>query len=142
MTDAAGRPWSRRRVLGAGLLLAVSACGGTADRGPGDGTDGSSGVTGVTDVDVGCPPAPDAGSCPRRPLAAQLRFVRQDHSRPDVVVRTGEDGTFTVDLPPGRYDVVPDNTTGAPYPRAGPTAVEVRQGVVTTLTVAFDSGVR
>jgi hypothetical protein len=93
-------------------------------------------------VDAGCPPAPDATACPRRPLAARLRFLRLDYDAPPVEIRTGDDGTFTVELPPGRYEVVPDNLTGAPYPRADRMTVEVREGTSTRITVAFDSGVR
>jgi len=81
-------------------------------------------------------------TCPRRPLAARLRFVRQDREAPDVEIRTRADGTFTVELPPGRYEVVPDNLTGAPYPRANPTTFEVHKGGLTPITVMFDSGVR
>jgi hypothetical protein len=125
-------------VLGAAVALVASACGGSAD----DGGTGSSGVRGTTDVDAGCPPSPATTACPRRPLAARLRFVRQDRSAPDVVILTGPDGAFTVDLPPGRYELVPDNLTGAPLPRADRRTVEVHQGEFTRVTVEFDSGVR
>ena len=143
MNRPAVRQFSRRAFLGAALVLAAPACGGREDRGRSpDEQEQSCGLRGVADVDVGCPPSPDATVCPRRPLAARLRFVRLDHDAPDVEIRTGEDGTFTVELPPGRYEVVPDNLTGAPYPQADRMTVEVRQGTSTRITVAFDSGVR
>jgi hypothetical protein len=143
LTHPAVRLWSRRAVLAAAFVLTASACSGREDgRGSIDEQASSSGVKGVTDVDIGCPPSPDATPCPRRPLAARLRFIRRDRDAPDVEVRTGEDGTFTVELPPGRYEVVPDNLTGAPYPRADRMTVEVRQAEFTTITVMFDSGVR
>jgi hypothetical protein len=127
--------------------LVVSACRSATDGGPADAGTVETGVQGVTDVDVGCPATRDAGACPRRPLAARLRFVRRDRDvrdpeRRTVEVRTGEDGAFTVELPPGRYDVVPDNLVGAPYPRAEPVTVEVHEGTLTVITVSFDSGVR
>ena len=128
LTQPAVGHWSRRTFLGAALVLTASACGGRADEGDSTDEHESSGISGVADVDAGCPPSPDATACPRRPLRARLRFVRQDHHAPEVEVRTGEDGTFTVELPPGRYEVVPDNLTGAPYPRADRMTVEIRKG--------------
>jgi hypothetical protein len=134
--------WSRRTVLGAALVLTASACTSTTDRDSTEDQAGRSGVNGVTDVDVGCPPSPDATSCPRRPLAARLRFIRQDRNAPDVEIRSGEDGTFTVELLPGRYEIVADNLTGTPYPRAERMTVEVHEDEFTPITVMFDSGVR
>ena len=142
LTHQAARTWSRRAILGAALVL-TSACLSPSNRG-GSTTEQArpSGVNGVTDVDVGCPPSPDATSCPRRPLPARLRFIRQDRTAPDVEIRTAEDGTFTVELPPGRYEVIPDNLTGTPDPRADRMTVEVRKEQFTSITVMFDSGVR
>lgn len=57
-------------------------------------------------------------------------------------IRTEEDGTFAVDLPAGRYEVLPENLTGTPYPRADPVTVEVREDRFTTISVRFESGVR
>jgi len=126
----------------AGFVLTASACAREDGPGSTDEQAQASGVKGVTDVDIGCPPSPNANPCPRRPLGARLLFVRRDRDAPDVEVRTGEDGTFTVNLFPGRYEVVQDNLTGAPYPRADRMTLEVRQGTFTTITVMFDSGVR
>jgi hypothetical protein len=142
LTHPAARLWPRRAVLGAALVLTASACGREGERGSTDEQASSSGVRGVTDVDIGCPPSPDATPCPRRPLAARLRFIRRDHDAPEVEIRTGDDGEFSVELPPGRYEVVPDNLTGAPFPRADRMTVEVRQETFTPITVMFDSGVR
>jgi hypothetical protein len=141
LTRPASRLWSRRAVLGGAIILTASACGSSTDRGSTKQAQ-SSGVRGVADVDVGCPPSPDTTPCPRRPLPARLRFVRRDRDAPDVEIRTAEDGTFTVDLPPGRYEVVPDNLTDTPYPQADRMTIEVRQGTITPITVTFDSGVR
>jgi len=142
LTHPAVRLWPRRAVLGAAFVLAASACGSAINPGSTNGQGRSSGVNGVTNVDVGCPPSPDATSCPRRPLPARLRFTGHDPSATDVEIRTAEDGTFTVELPPGRYEVVPDNLTGTPYPRADHLSVEVREKQFTSITVMFDSGVR
>jgi hypothetical protein len=143
MSHPAAGVWPRRAVLAAALVVTTSACGrATNDHSPVDDQAGPTGIKGITNVDAGCPPSPDATPCPYRPLAARLRFIRQDRDAPDVEMRTGDDGTFTVELPPGRYHVEPDNLTGAPYPYANPLTVEVRRGEFTTITVNFDSGVR
>jgi hypothetical protein len=143
MSHSPARLWSRRTVLAAALALTTSACGRAADdHSSVDDQARPTGVKGVTNVDAGCPPSPDATPCPHRPLDARLRFIPQDHDAPDVEVRTGEDGAFTVELPPGRYLVEPDNLTGTPYPYANPLTVEVRRGEFTTIIVTFDSGVR
>lgn len=142
MTHSAARLWPRRAVLGAALALTASACGSATDHGSVDGSVRPSGVRGSTDVDAGCLPSPDLTPCPRVPLPARLRFVQLDHSAPDVDIRTEEDGTFTVELAPGHYEVIPENLTGAPYPQANPMTVTVRKGEFTVITVMFDSGVR
>ena len=141
MTRPPAGLWPRRAVLGAALVLTTSACGGS-DGAPSDDRGGAGGVRGVTDVDVGCAPSAGTTTCPREPLRARLRFVRQDRRAPEVEVRTGEDGTFAVELPRGRYEVVPENLAAAPYPRADRLTVEVHEGEFTTITVTFDSGVR
>jgi hypothetical protein len=139
---SAPRLLPRRTVLAAALALTTSACGRASNKRDPDEQGGPTGVNGVTNVDAGCPPSPDATPCPHQPLAAQLRFIRQDVDAPEVQIRTGDDGTFSVELSPGRYRVEPDNLTGAPYPDAHPRTVEVSAGQFTTITVTFDSGVR
>jgi hypothetical protein len=101
-----------------------------------------SGVRGVVVVDAGCPPTAGERACPTGPLAARLRFVAEGGGPPAREVVSGPDGTFSVVLPPGRYDVLPDNEAGALYPRADPATVEVHEGRFTELTIRFDSGVR
>lgn len=140
---SAPRLLPRRTVLAAAFALATSACGRATDGHDAiDNSGGPTGVKGVTRVDGGCPPSPDATPCPYRPLAAELRFIRQDVDASETEIRTSDDGTFSVELPPGRYRVEPDNLTGAPYPDAHPQTVDVVAGEFTTITVTFDSGVR
>ena len=133
-------------ALVSALVSVVVLTGGACARDAGDGPDGDpgagSGVRGVTVVDAGCPPTVEQPACPTGPLAARLEFVAEGASEPTAAVDTAPDGTFSVDLAPGSYDVVPENLTGAPYPRADPVTVEVRPGSFTELTVRFDSGVR
>jgi hypothetical protein len=63
--------------------------------------------------------------------AARHRLVRTFRSRPD--------GRFRVRLPPGRYIL---RGTHAGPPRSAPVTVTVHHHTFTTLTIAFDTGIR
>jgi hypothetical protein len=131
------------RCLAVALCLAVAPAGAgcTAD-GRDGGSGGASGVRGVVVVDAGCPPTAADPACPTGPLAARLQFVAADDGARAGAVDTGADGTFSLALPPGTYEVRPDNLAGTPYPRADPVTVVVEEGRFTEVTVRFDSGVR
>lgn len=60
----------------------------------------------------------------------------------EVVAETvsGEDGLFVIILAPGDYVLVPEN--GDPLPVAEPQAFTVTADRFTTVTVAYDSGIR
>lgn len=128
-----------RRVTAAAIVLVATGCTGGADR------DGArplaSGISGTTVVDIGCPTLPATGSCPTRPLPAQLRVTRSDTTTV-AELTTPEDGTFTIELAPGSYQILATNLSGAPLPTAEPVSVEVTEGQITRVTVQFDSGVR
>lgn len=132
-----------RWVTGLAIVCVVAGCGrGATDEAIID-HPRPYGVTGVTVVDVGCPTlTTTTPSCPNRPIPAHLRFSRPDSAAPIVELRTREDGTFTVELTPGRYQLLPTNLSGAPLPSAEPLTVEVAEGRFTEITVQFDSGVR
>ena len=142
MSGSTSRVWSRRSLLGAAAALAGSACVAEAARRPARESVGHSGVRGITVVDEGCPPLPTQSACPSHPFPARLRFVRKDLTVPEVDVRSREDGTFTVRLAPGSYDLLSENLSRAPYPQADPMTVEVPEDRFTVITVPFDSGVR
>jgi len=55
-------------------------------------------------------------------------------------VRSSALGTFSVDLPPGSYTLVPQN--GSPIPIAQPVDVIVGPHAFTDVTIAYDSGIR
>jgi hypothetical protein len=134
--------WYRRVGVPAVALLAVAggavACGPGADEPPASG----SGVTGSAVVDVGCPALPTGQDCPTRPLTARLDLHPVGSAGPSVSEVTGADGHFTIDLPPGTYELVATEPRGAPLPSAEPMTVTVLEGEYTEVTVTFDSGVR
>lgn len=135
--------WRRpvRAAVVRAVLCGVGACGVGAC-GAGDPPAPGSGVTGTTVVDVGCPTLATGQTCPTRPLAARLEFSPAGADGPSVAEETGEDGEFTVDLPPGTYELVPTVPGGGPLPSAEPMTVTVQDGEYTEVTVLFDSGVR
>jgi len=89
-------------ALAAVASQSVAGCGGTTQPTSASPTR-SSGITGLIVMEGG-PPM----SSPRPQPDVQIE-VRQGDETGDVVetVRSGADGTFTVDLPPGHYTVVP-----------------------------------
>lgn len=138
---AASSRWRRVALVLAAAAAAtgpVTACSGGADGDPA----GRSGVRGTVVVDAGCPPTVEERACPTGPLAARLEFVAVDGRAPVAEVDTAPDGTFSVVLPPGDYEVRAEDAGGAPGASADPVTVEVRAGRFTELTVRFDSGVR
>jgi hypothetical protein len=120
------------------LLLVVAGCGSSSD----SGTPGGSGIRGTTVVDVGCPVLTTATQCPTRPLAARLKITRPGATEIVAETHSTTDGVFTIELDPGRYEIVPENLTGTPYPRAEPLILDVVKGQVAVVTIQFDSGVR
>lgn len=57
-------------------------------------------------------------------------------------VQSGGDGRFLVSLPAGSYRLVPRSPSGRPYPQAAPLDATVTAGRTTTVTIAYDSGIR
>lgn len=84
-------------------------------------------------------PTAFASAC-YQPYMATLVITddRDDSARARIT--TGEDGTFRVDLPPGDYNVVPQN--GDPFPIAQPLDVTVVAGDYATIEINYDSGIR
>ena len=78
-------------------------------------------------------------TCPDRPFPTTLRVQSADGQ--DVAsVATADDGTFSVDLPAGQYQVQPLLADGSP-PATGAIAVDVPVDPVTGLTIRVDGGV-
>ncbi|MEJ3744155.1 carboxypeptidase-like regulatory domain-containing protein [Actinomycetes bacterium KLBMP 9797] len=94
-------------------------------------------------VDTGCPVL-EAGvsSCPRVPQQAEIAVFAADSGKPITTVRTGEDGRFAIDLPPGSYELRGKNVSGQPFPTAMPVPVVIDPGQYAEISLEFDSGVR
>ena len=87
-------------------------------------------------------PVQQAGSPPdEHPYAATIAIETPGG---DVVatVTSGKDGAFSVRLRPGSYRLVPRSPEGQPFPHAAPQDASVAAGSVTTVRVAYDSGIR
>lgn len=73
-----------------------------------------------------------------RPYDARLKIRRVSTGRIVARVRSGDDGRFVVGLNPGRYKVIP--VSFAPYPRAEPQRVVIRQGCIKRIVIRYESG--
>lgn len=117
-------------------LAILSACVGASGL---LGPEALQGVEGVVLLGPLCPVVSENDPCPDRPYQAQIDIL--DHQRRFVGhVRSGEDGHFRAGLQPGRYVLRPKS--GNPLPRGEETEVEVVEGVYTSVTVHFDTGIR
>jgi hypothetical protein len=101
-------------------------------------------ITGVVTAGPVCPvvtepPDPD---CDDRPVAGAEIVVRDASGETVATVRSGEDGTFSVDVPAGRYELVPQPMEGL-MGTAGPVEVAVEEGVPAgPIEIIYDTGIR
>ncbi len=102
----------------------------------------ASGVRGIAVVDIGCPVLENSSTCPQVPLQTRIIAVRAGSIEQVAVNDTRADGTFSIELAPGSYELRGADPAGAALPVAVPVPVVVRSGEFTSVTVVFDSGVR
>ena len=100
------------------------------------------GITGRATAGPMCPvEQPGDPACDPRPVA-NAEIVVQDLAGAEVArTRTNADGTFSVPVPPGDYVVVglaAEGLMGVPEP----SRVTVTDGQVTTVDLAYDTGIR
>jgi len=124
--------WTLPAVLSLGL-------GGCAD-GPGLlGPDAAQGIDGTVLLGPICPVISEENPCPDRPYEAWIVIL--DHRRRKVGrISSYTDGRFRVGLEPGTYILDPES--GDPYPVGEEEVVEVAEGVYSSVTLYFDSGIR
>ncbi len=120
-------------LLVGGLLGACGSSGATAPP--------NTGIKGVVTVGPTCP-VEQVGEPPCvAPLAAKLAVTSADDGSVVARVTSGEDGTFSVDVPPGDYVIVPE-PGGDPFPVGQPVEVSVEAGSYAQVEVSYDSGIR
>ena len=85
-------------------------------------------------------PVSRPGEVNSRPFAADIIIRRASDNYVAAEVRSAEDGTFRVELPPGRYLVEPQ--PGDPLPIAPAQEVTVVEGRFAQIEVDYDSGIR
>jgi hypothetical protein len=138
-------PRSLGALLGAVLTgTLLSGCGSPSpaqDRSTSPGA-ADSGIHGRTVAAPGCPIQPADGPCPEHPTAAHV-VVTVAGSK-DVVesLDSGTDGTFDVDLAPGRYSLKATADPGGATPQTRVRSVTVTPDHYTRLVITFDSGIR
>jgi len=134
-------PLSRRTQFAWGLAVLVwtVSAAGCADAPGLLGPDALQGVDGLVLLGPLCPVASESDPCPDSPYQAQIDIL--DHQRRFVGrVQSGEDGRFRAGLRPGNYVLRPKS--GNPFPRGGEESVEVVEGLYTSVTIHFDTGIR
>lgn len=104
---------------------------------------GRTGIGGTATAGPVCPveKVPPDPACAPRPVAGAVLVIRDASGSEVARVTTGPDGAFLAELKPGGYAVEPqpaDGLMGTP----GPQSVTVNQGVVSTIEVVYDTGIR
>ncbi len=116
--------------------LLLAGCGPSAASAP-----PNTGIRGIVTLGPTCP-VEQVGQPPCvEPLAATLAVTSAEDGSVVAKVNSGADGTFTVDVPPGDYVVVPE-PGGDPLPLGQPVEVTVVAGAYTEIEVAYDTGIR
>jgi len=119
-------------VVAAGLIAATSAAGACPQ---------GSGIAGSVSLGPLCPVERPGMTC-SKPIAATLLVMREDGTRA-AEVRSADDGTFRVCLPPGNYDIAPQPLKkDARLPRGMPERVVVDPHEVSRVLVSYDTGIR
>jgi hypothetical protein len=103
---------------------------------------GRTGIAGLATAGPVCPvERPNDPACAPRPVA-DAEIVVQDPTGAELArTRTNADGTFSLAVPAGDYVVVglaAEGLMGVPDPHP----VTVREGQVTTVDLAYDTGIR
>ena len=101
-------------------------------------------ITGIVTAGPVCPVVtdpPDPG-CDDRPVAGAEIVVRDASGETVATVRSAEDGTFSVAVPAGRYELVPQPVEGL-MGTAAAVEVTVREGgLPAPVEIIYDTGIR
>jgi hypothetical protein len=85
------------------------------------------------------PPDP---ACEDRPVAGAEILIRGAAGETVATARTAEDGSFSVSLPAGRYEVVPQPVEGLMGTAAAVDVVVPEGGQPEPIILAYDTGIR
>ena len=132
-------------VLVATLTVAAAGCANESSR-----TSEESGVRGRVLAGPQCPVAsepvggsvagPTRDNCAEVPAAARVRAVDVRTQMVVSSIRSGRDGRFEIDLPPGDYELQAVSVDGST--EGAPTLVKVGESTMTTVTLILDTGIR
>ena len=100
-----------------------------------------SGIRGMVTIGPTCPGPARPGQACTQPYAAVLVITKRDGTEV-ARVTSGDDGKFSIDLPPGDYTIVPKNESGSRLPVAGPTEGSVPSGRFFEVGIQFYTGIR
>ena len=122
-----------------GALILAAAPDGTGQPHP---TSAESGIVGVVHIGPNCPLVQSERSCPDRPFAANIMVTNATDGQQVLTVRSGQDGTFRVQLAPATYRLVPHSPHPGAPPYAEPQTVTVEEGKYVSVVIKYDSGIR
>jgi len=120
-------------------MVAASLLAGACARSGSSPGSGGSGIQGTVLLGPTCPVETIEHPCPVRPIVADVVVSSTDGKRV-AGVRSGDDGRFSVAVPPGEYVVTVVELNGVQF--AKPLSVTVRDGRFVEVTVSVDSGIR
>lgn len=132
----AARPARMRLVLIGLIVLGTAGC---VPAPAGEFTVRGEAVAGPTCPVVTDPPDPE---CEDRPVANAEVVVRDEAGAEVTTARTGEDGSFSLVLAPGRYQVVPQPVEGLMGTAATVDLVIAESADPPPLVVSYDTGIR
>ncbi len=105
-------------------------------------TPGSSGISGTV-FEGPIAPASHPGDPNEAPFAgATLQIAPAGGGAAAQTVTSGADGTFSISLPPGQYQIVPQSPNGSTLPHADPVLVTVTADHTTVVQINYDTGIR
>ena len=109
----------------------------------GDPLPGATGVRGTVTASPTCPveTIPADPACAPRPVAGAVLVFTDADGREVKRATSDQDGSFSVELPPGRYQVMAQAVEGL-MATPGPMEVEVEAGPPAELQVSYDTGIR
>ena len=87
-----------------------------------------------------CPVENLYSPCPPRPVAGATVSASDASNAVRGATTTAPDGSYTMALPPGTYEV--SAATGSMFPRCSPVPATVVLNQVTTADVSCDTGIR